>query len=283
MHMQPGRDLYFRQDSPFPPNYFAMTTARFLALSTTIALSTVLIAQTDINKMVQDAMAKQAGGGSVKVTEDTDPFVPNDFIGSFTMEMHTFTGETEDKGSPIKITYHSDADKTLMQTSAQGMEGQEMKMMTDLKGKFQYMLMTDKKGKKTAMKQKKMKVTVADEKSKDQPVVKRTDAVKTIQGHTCTKYIATSKDGEWVGWVAPDVKAPFTDMTRNSAKGSESINKGMGEMPGMPLEWEYVSADGKQKGVCYVRNLVVGNVSGDVFNLDGYEVMDMTAMPMFGK
>lgn len=260
-----------------------MTFARPLALFSTFALTTMLFAQGDINKMIQDAMAKHGGGTGVKVTEDTGPFVPNEFVGSFTMEMHAFTNGTEEKGSPMNMQYWSDTDKTLMQSTAPEMQGQEMKMLTDLKGKFQYMLITDKKGRKTAMKQKKMKVTITEEEMKDQPVVKRTDAVKTIDGHKCVKYIATSKDGEWVGWVATDIKAPFTDMARNASKGSENINKGMGEMPGMPLEWEFTSADGKEKAVCYVRNLIAGKVNGDVFNMDGYEMMDMTSMPTYGR
>lgn len=231
-------------------------------------------AQIDLSKIMQ----QQSGG--VKVEEDTSPFVPNTFIGSFTMEMHSFKNGQEDKNSPTNMRYWSNAEMTMMKTEATGMkEGEEMKILTDLKNKHQYMLMTDSDGKKTAMKQRKKNITMDEEKLKAETAVNKTSETKQIEGHACTKYIVTSEDGTWTGWVAEDVKAPFEDMARNAAKGNERMQQNMREMPGFPLEFEWVGTDGKDKTVSYVRDLRYGSVDDSVFSLDGYEVMDMTGMP----
>jgi hypothetical protein len=153
-----------------------------------------------------------------------------------------------------------------------------MRMMTDLKNKWQYMLMTDKEGKKTAMKTRKQKISMDEKKTAD-PNVMKTSETKTIEGHTCTKVIVKSQDGVWTGWVAEDVKAPFEDMARNLKQGNERLAERMGKMTGFPLEFEWVSADGKDKTVTYIRDLQYGKVDASVFSLDGYEV---TEMPAYG-
>lgn len=242
-------------------------------LLTTAAL-TAASAQIDLSKIMQ-----QPAGG-VKVEDDKSPFVPNTFIGSFRMEMHSFKNGQEDKNSPTNMRYWSSAEMTMMKTEAAGMkEGEEMKILTDLKNKHQYMLMTDSDGKKTAMKQRKKNITMDEDKLKSEADVKKTSETREIEGHACTKYIVTTEDGTWTGWVAEDMKAPFEDMARSAAKGNERMQQNMHEMPGFPLEFEWVSTDGKDKTVSYIRDLRYGSVEESVFSLDGYEIMDMTGMP----
>ena len=60
-------------------------------------------AQTELEKMIQERMA----GSGMKVEDDTTPFVPNEFIGSFRMEMHMFKGTTEAEHSPTNMRYWS--------------------------------------------------------------------------------------------------------------------------------------------------------------------------------
>ena len=257
-----------------------------LTLLASIALLSTS-AQVDINKMMQERMARQGqdgskgAGGSTTMVDDTDPFVPNEFIGSFRMEMHSYTGTTEEKNSPMNVRYWSSADMTLNAVQMPEQRGQQMRMLTDLKGKWSYMLMTDEKGKKTAMKSPKKKVVGAGTASgKQDPVITMTKETKMIEGHTCTKVIVVSEDGTWTGWVAEDVKAPFTDMTRSmQQRGDQSHVNAMRSVQGMPLEFEWVPTDGKSRMVCYVKELEAGKVDTSVFSLDGYEVMEM---PSFG-
>lgn len=243
-----------------------------------IALSTTLPqqagAQVDMNKMLQGRM------GGAQVQDDNDPFVPNTFIGSFTMETHTMKNGAEDRNSPMSTQYWSNTDMVLMQTAMPDAKGQDMKMMTDLKGKWQYMLMTDDKGKKTAMKSHKKKFTMKEDPKKAAPEVIATNETKTIEGHLCKKVIVKSEDGTWTGWVAEEIPTPFADMMRSMKGGDPAMMERMNQVKGMPLEYEWVSTDGKQTIHCYFRDVVVGTVDASVFSLDGYEVMEM---PSFGQ
>lgn len=252
-------------------------------------------AQVDINKMMQERMQqRQAQGGHgdgsgpgsgpgnhVRMEDDNDPFVPNAFIGSFRMEVHHFTGAAEQKNSPTNMRYWSSADMTLNAMEMPEQRGQQMRMLTDLKGKWSYMLMTDEKGKKTAMKSRKKKaVNEGTANGKQDPVITMTTETKVIEGHACTKVIAVSEDGTWTGWVARDVKSPFLDMTRSiQQRGDDRHMRAMKELDGMPLEFEWVPTDGKSRMLCYIKELVSGKVDASLFSLDGYEVMEM---PSFG-
>lgn len=246
----------------------------FLILATaTFVLNTT--AQIDVNKMMQQHM-----GGGAKVGNDDSPFVPNEFIGSFRMEMHMFDGTTEQKNSPTNMRYWSAEDKTMNKMEMPDSKGKDMRMMTDLKGKWQYTLMTDEKGKKTAMKSKKKKVSLGEEGKANDAEITETAETKTIEGHTCTKTIVKNDDGTWTGWVAKDIKAPFGDMARSVGhRGDDKMMKSYKGM-GFPLEFEWVDAKGGNRMVCYVKELSVGPVDAGVFSLDGYEV---TEMPSFGQ
>lgn len=247
-------------------------------------------AQIDINKMMQEKMAKQGqgsgqpGGAGVKLEDDNDPFVPNEFTGSFRMEMHHYDGELERKNSPTNMYYWSTPDMTLMRNDAAEQPGQEMKILTDLKEKWTYTLMTDKNGKRTAMKSRKQKVTTTVDGSdaKKQPVITVTKETKVIEGYTCTKVTAVSETGTWTGWVSDEVKSPFLDMARNVGSGKK--NGAQMEtaklVAGTALEFEWVDADGKGRTTAFVRELVVGKLDASTFSLDGYEVMEM---PVYGR
>jgi hypothetical protein len=143
------------------------------------------------------------------------------------------------------------------------------------------MLMTDEKGKKTAMKSHKKKVSMDQQEAEEKkPEITVTNETKTIDGHMCTKVIVKSEDGTWTGWVAKDIKAPFEDMARNMAqRGNDQAMKSYAGVDGFPLEYEWVDAKDGDKMICYMKDLKVGAVDSSVFSLDGYEVMEM---PSFG-
>ncbi len=78
-----------------------------------------------------------------------------------------------------------------------------------------------------------------------------------------------------------DIKAPFGDMARSvGQRGNDKMMKNYKGMQGFPLEFEWVEAKGKDRMVCYMRELVIGKVDPSVFSLDDYEV---TEMPSFGQ
>ena len=57
------------------------------------------------------------------------------------------------------------------------------------------------------------------------------------------------------------------------------------DMPyqGLALETTWQDNAGSEKVVMYVRDLQTGSVDEAMFSTQGYEVQDMTAMPMFGR
>lgn len=266
----------------------------FTLLASFVLLSAT--AQIDFNKMMQQRAGGQGQGtgngsgrgdgtgrGGARMEDDNDPYVPNEFIGSFRMEMHHYKGPEEQKNSPTNMRYWSKADMTLNAMETPDRPGQSMRMLTDLKGKWTYMLTTDDKGKKSAMKSRKKKMVMSADtaSAKKAPVITVTKETRSIEGHSCTKVIVVSEDGTWTGWVAKDVKAPFTDMMRSTQqRGNDGHMQAMKDVDGMALEFEWVPTDGKSRMMCYVKELVVGKVDESLFSLDGYEVMEM---PSFGR
>lgn len=261
------------------------TLTAFLALF----VFTVSHAQVDINKMIRERMEQQGSTGKpagptggVTMEDDTDPFVPNEFSGSFVMVMRFYKGDAEEKHSPSNMHYWSKEDMTLQRVEGAEQPGRELKILTDLKGKWTYTLMTDKNGKKTAMKSRKQKFVGTDaDQGKKQAEVNVTNETKVINGHTCTKVIATAEDGTWTGWVAMDVKGPFNDMARNATKQSSPSRLRNAEgISGMTMEFEWVSADGTERMTAQFQDLVIGSVDGSVFSLDGYDVMEIPSFAM---
>jgi hypothetical protein len=259
----------------------------FLHLPLVIGLLgiTTMHAQVDMNSLMQQAQGGAFGG--VTIVEDTDPFTPNVFVGSIRMEIRSFEKDTEAKDSPMRMRYHSREDMTLMEPEVQQKGMEQMKVLTDLKGKWQYTLMTDKKGKRTAMKMKKMKVVVQDDgtdtEAGGEPRVERGTETRTIHGQRCTKYTVTDEDGTWTGWVAEGVPTPFMDMARSVSNGKGGgMDRTPSGLDGMPMEYEYVSADGKERMEVKVTEFSLGAPDEKFFSLAGYEVMEMPTMN-FGR
>lgn len=240
-----------------------------------LAVMASLITTAQIN--VGNMMPKGSGAG-MTIEDDTDPFVPNSFVGSFRMENHLFKNGVEEKKSPIILRYWSTPETTLIKTEVPGQKGQDMKMMTDLKGKWQYMLMTDSKGQRTAMKSRKKKIIVKEDVKHDVAGMKVTEETKVIDGHTCVKVVSTSAEGTWTGWVAKDLPSPYGDMMRNVKAGDPSMIARMSQLEGMTLEFEWTDANGTDSMRCFTKDVVVGNVEGSIFSLEGYEVTEMPSM-----
>jgi hypothetical protein len=202
------------------------------------------------------------------------------FTGSLTLEMHTFKKGVEDKDSPMNMYYWSKPDMVLFQPQIDKKNG-EMKILVDLKGDHQYMLMTDDKGGKMAMKQKRQKDQVKGSEKESDLKMERTDETKTIDGHLCRKYIGSDKEGTWIGWIAEDLKSPFEHVSGQYA-GGKNRNRPENYTDGLPLEMTWESTDKKDKVVMYVRDLKIGSVDESLFDISGYQIMEMPSLPMGG-
>lgn len=209
------------------------------------------------------------------------------FEGSFTMQMHTYEKGKENKDSPMHMKFWSSEDMILVQPILKEKSGEDMKMLTDLKNDVQYTLIDDGKGGKMAMKMPKVNMPDAkgtDADDDDDMNVERTGNTKMIDGIECHEYKGSNEEGTWTAWVAEDMKAPFERfaqaMAGNGGKQKKKNAKGPKDLPeGIPMESTWESADGKEKVVMYIKELKTGEVDESVFDISGYEVMDIPMMP----
>lgn len=245
--------------------------------TTSIAAVMLLCATPSMAQVDMNAVLQQHAG--IRMEPDKDPFVPNAFIGSFTMDMRFFENGKESTDGPATSTIHSSADKFAFDTQVPQMK-ERVRTIIDQKEKWQYLLMDDGSGNRMAMKTRKMKVTREGEGNGNAADVQVTDETKMIDGHKCRKMIAKSEDGTWTGWMAQDIEIPFNSFMRGmQQQGGPMHNEALEGIHGFPLEYEWVSSDGKERMTCVIRDLVQGTVDEKAFSLEGYEVMEMPAMP----
>lgn len=222
-------------------------------------------------------------GGNVTIEENTEPFEALDFTGSYRMVVHSYKNGSEQKDSPAEITMAFNTDHMAMVPKSPDEKG-DMRMVYDLRNKNTYTLITDEKGQRTGMKMKMMKVNVeGDEKGADEGVVTRTDEMRTIEGYKCRKYIYKGKDGSGEAWIAEDVSFDMMAAFRQMV-GGKKVEKWQ-NMPhnGVAMENTWNSADGKEKVTMFTKDLVIGKVDESLFSTSGFEVMDMTGMPLYGR
>ena len=251
---------------------------RNLILSTFLVLITYSAEAQDINTLLQQTLGNQG----VKMEPDNDPFRPNAFIGSFRMEVHAYDAEGKELQTPTDIRYWSSADMTLIQASVPDSKRKEdMKMLSDLKGKWQYMLMSDGTT-RTAMKSRKMKITLADTTKIELSAqdVRITTETRVIDGHPCRKVVVTNEEGTWTGWMAEDLPTPFADMAANTSAPDQDLARRMADVKGFPMEYEWTETSSGQRVQCFMKDLRAGAVDPSVFSLDGYSVLEL---PVFGR
>lgn len=250
----------------------------------TLLVSAIFLASTAHAQSMKEMMNAALGGkDKVKVEEDNSPFKPLSFTGSFTWEVHSYKNNVEEKDSPMNI--HMDFDPEHMAWTPEAKDAKDgMRLVFDLKNKVNYTLMTDKKGKRTGVKMKAMRITVGDmEEDEGRPTqVVRTDETKTIEGHSCRKYTYKNDDGHGEAWIAEDIKFNAFEAM-GSMVGARADNWQKAPYQGMVLETTWYSADNKEKVEMYTRSLVVGKVDAALFSTAGYEMQDMTNLPVFGQ
>lgn len=253
----------------------AITSSHSLAVALLLAAPTT--AQVDINAILQ------ASNAGVQMVPDTDPFSPNTFIGSFRMEMHLYKNGSEEQHSPMDMLMHSSAEKTCMETRTPGVK-EQVRMLIDQKEKWQYMLMDEGTGNRMAMKTRKMKVVSTTDEQVSAPDVQVTDETKTIDGHLCKKLISKSEDGTWTGWMAQDIDVPFHSFMRDMHQNGQHMYSGaIAGVHGFPLEYEWISSKGDERIQCYIKDLKLGVVDEKIFSLDGYQVVELPALPAMGR
>jgi hypothetical protein len=236
-----------------------------------------------MEELMKKAMEQQGGQNKVTVEENKDPFTPLTFTGSYRMEVHSYKSGKEEKDSPMNLVMAFKPDGMAMVPNTGTKE--ETRMVFDLKGKMMYTLITDDQGQRTGVKMKMMKVNVegAADGTTDDTKVTRTNETKVIEGRTCRKYTYSDKEGSGEAWLAEDLKWDMMAVMKQmmGGKGAEGWQKS--GMDGLMMENTWTSADGKEKVVMYTRDIVQGKVNEALFSTAGYQIQDMSALPMFGQ
>ncbi len=162
---------------------------------------------------------------------------------------------------------------------------EEVRMLFDLKNKHTYTLMTDKKGQRSGIKMKSMRVTVQDDAAPataDDTKVERTNETKTIEGHTCRKYTYSSADGHGEAWIAEDVQFnAFEALGRMLGGKADAWQKA--PYQGMVMESIWNDKSGKERVEVRTKDLVIGKVDPSLFSTAGYDVQDLSGLPLFGQ
>jgi len=235
---------------------------------------------------IMNAAMKEAGAGQPSIVENTDPFVPLDFTGTFRMEMHSFKNGKAEKDSPATVRMSLTNDRMAMAPkTSSGKE--EMRMFFDLKNKHSYTLMTDNKGNRSGFKTKMMKFNAgtdgSDTKSDSEAKMVRTGESKVIDGHSCQKYTYTSAEGSGEAWIAENIK--FDIMKTFAQMSGSAATYDWQKVPysGLMMENTWTTADGKERVEMYIRDLQVGKVDEAMFSTEGYNLQDMSNMPSFGR
>jgi hypothetical protein len=207
---------------------------------------------------------------------------PDAFTGSFRMELHSYKKGKEEKHSPANMRLWSKPDMLLFEAESTD-QPQRMRMLVDQRGKWSYTLMDNGQGSRTAMKMRLPELNDADKgEQADPPRITVTKETKVIEGRTCTKVIAESKEGTWTGWVASGTANAFAAMARGLAGpgAPKHDHHAATAVDGFPLEYEWVPANGDVRMACYIKDLVVGKVDERLFDLSGYQVMELPAFAM---
>lgn len=255
------------------------TTAVLLLL-----LSASFIQGQSIEEMIEKASRQQAGGARVSFEENKDPFVPLTFTGTVAMEMRTYKGGEPDKDGPTTMRMAFSPERMAMApSSAKGKE--EVRMVYDLKQKLSYTLMTDASGKRTGMKTKMIKVVVDGQEgaTAKEPKMTRTNETKQILGQTCRKFLYEDENGKGEAWIAEQLDFDMMAAMRQMVGDRRAQGWQKTKYDGLLMENAWTSADGRERVTMVVTELELGRLNEAMLGTDGYDIQDLSNMPLFGR
>ncbi|HMW95855.1 MAG TPA: hypothetical protein PJ983_01285, partial [Flavobacteriales bacterium] len=172
---------------------------------------------------------------------------PGAFVGSFRMGIHIFKKGTQETTSTMDIMCWSTGEKLLYEVTMPNGQ-RKIRMLTDLVDDTNYALIEQEGGAHMAMRIKRPEATKPGANDGERPRITVTQEMRTIGGRTCTKVIAENAEGTWTGWVAMELKSPFVDMARAfEGQAAQRIKHVNAEVPGFPLEYEWVPATGEDR------------------------------------
>jgi uncharacterized protein DUF4412 len=123
------------------------------------------------------------------------------------------------------------------------------------------------------------------EKSGKEAKITVTNETKTIEGYNCKKVIAESDESTTEMWVTDELGLTYSDMFgmmhrgRGPASGMAMNMQNYKDVKGVPLEMHTRNKNKTDEDTTIlVKNIKKGNVDASVFDISGYQVMDMSKM-----
>lgn len=219
--------------------------------------------------------------------EENEPdydVAPNEFIGSFSMEVTEYKKGKMSKDSPMKIHYYFDEYKIAFIPEAE--DQQSPTLIYDLREKTITTLVDDN-GEKSGMKMKMPKIKVKDKDGSGDLYgkIEKTDETKAIDGYQCRKYLIENEDTKGYAWVTEDMDINygklFSFISMDKGKNSNSLTPM--DIQGIPLESH---TESKKKNEAYdsvINNIKSGEVDESIFDTSEYEITDMSNLMRFGQ
>ncbi|MDX1909039.1 MAG: DUF4412 domain-containing protein [Bacteroidia bacterium] len=217
---------------------------------------------------------------------------PSEFIGSFTMEIHSFDSKgNPDKNNPVRMQYHiAEYQFAVLQVPAGSTVADEKNItIFDRQTRKMTSKAIDNKGNKTASVTKipsfmigtKTTGTTSSGAPASDVTVKKTGKTKMIEGFSCEEILIETTDATTTVWFTTGWKynpMMFMDFIkfRDNTTG-QVFDATTAQGYGAWLEMHTVSKKDNTKSDMYVRSIKNG-LSTSVFSLDGYQVSDMSSI-----
>jgi hypothetical protein len=234
---------------------------------------------------LQDLMNAAGQNSRVTIEEDKTPYKPLGFTGSYRWEVNTFNNGKPDKDNPTVMRMaFDDSHMAMLPETRNGRE--EVRLVFDLKNKHTYTLTTDEKGKRTGIKMKTMRINLNDagtSTERDDTKVVRTNETRTIEGHVCRKYTYSDEEGHGEAWIAEDVQFNAFEAMGHMVGGAQGDGWQKAPYQGMVMESIWNNKSGKKRVEVRTKDLVIGKVDPSLFSTAGYDVQDLSGLPLFGQ
>lgn len=223
---------------------------------------------------------------TVSFEEDDEPWeaVASDFVGSFTMEVTTTKNGKSDKSETMKMGYHIDRYRFAFSPEMKDKNVQSSTIIYDLQNRTMTTMTNDgKKKQAVVMPMMKIKTKVKSEELMGNNLTfTRTSDTKEIEGYPCVKYLLESDDYTGTVWMTEAFMVDLsvmTQMVKVEGKSGSSLNwKDLYGVEGTSLESHITDKKKNETYDSYYTNLRIGSIDPAVFDLSGYEVMDMARM-----
>lgn len=236
-----------------------------------------------------EGVSGEVENAEVRVVKDNSPYeaIPNEFIGSFQMKMAVSKKGKADKNGPTYVTYAFEQWRTGIMIESPETEADGVVMIVNIKDNTMTTKMSDE-GKLTAvtMKRPRYKTIVESKDEEHEITITPTDDYETINGYRCRKYLMESPDGNGEFWITTELDMDYTTLMQSMNVMAQQKKGGISTpaaniygIDGFPMRSSMTTEDGEEitTEMQYVKP---GQVDQKVFDLSGYEVMDLSS---FGR